>query len=79
MLYQTNDIITVCFCCSEFHLAKARETYGMNNAYSYPKEVRWAGRPTSRVTPIYEKQKAKGANFSISAGIIIRLFVYWGF
>ena len=40
----------------------------MNNHPPFPKEVRFAGRPTCRTTPIYEKQKAAGAQFSISAG-----------
>lgn len=53
-----------------YHLAKVRETYGMNNAVAYPKEVRFAGRPTCRTTPIYDTQKSSGAQFSISAGIV---------
>lgn len=40
----------------------------MNNAVTYPKEVRFAGRPTCRTTPIYELQKKLGGQFSISAG-----------
>jgi len=41
----------------------------MNNHPPFPKEVRPAGRPTCRTTPIYELQKESGAQFSFSAGI----------
>ncbi|XP_013778311.1 dimethylglycine dehydrogenase, mitochondrial-like [Limulus polyphemus] len=48
--------------------AKARESYGMNNAISYPKEERWAGRPTARTTTMYEKQLERGAEMGFHAG-----------
>ena len=37
----------------EYVLAKARETYGLNNEMIHPKLERWAGRPV-RTTQIYE-------------------------
>ncbi|XP_059500806.1 dimethylglycine dehydrogenase, mitochondrial isoform X2 [Stegostoma tigrinum] len=46
---------------TKFSLAKARESYGFNNAVGYPKEERFAGRPTKRVSGIYETLKAKGS------------------
>ncbi|XP_027008413.2 dimethylglycine dehydrogenase, mitochondrial [Tachysurus fulvidraco] len=39
--------------------AKARESYGFNNVVGYPKEERFAGRPTSRVSGLYEHLKDK--------------------
>ncbi|KAM9450975.1 dimethylglycine dehydrogenase, mitochondrial [Clarias gariepinus] len=39
--------------------AKARESYGFNNVVGYPKEERFAGRPTSRVSGLYEQLKDK--------------------
>ncbi|XP_043562825.1 dimethylglycine dehydrogenase, mitochondrial isoform X1 [Chiloscyllium plagiosum] len=46
---------------TKFSLAKARESYGFNNAVGYPKEERFAGRPTERVSGIYETLKTKGS------------------
>uniref|UniRef100_A0A673IHH7 Dimethylglycine dehydrogenase, mitochondrial-like n=1 Tax=Sinocyclocheilus rhinocerous TaxID=307959 RepID=A0A673IHH7_9TELE len=37
--------------------AKARESYGFNNVVGYPKEERFAGRPTNRVSGVYELLK----------------------
>ncbi|PWA26835.1 hypothetical protein CCH79_00001166 [Gambusia affinis] len=42
-----------------FMCAKARESYGFNNVVGYPKEERFAGRPTSRTSGIYELLKDK--------------------
>ncbi|XP_066502777.1 dimethylglycine dehydrogenase, mitochondrial [Hoplias malabaricus] len=39
--------------------AKARESYGFNNVVGYPKEERFAGRPTSRVSGLYDLLKEK--------------------
>ncbi|XP_064163850.1 dimethylglycine dehydrogenase, mitochondrial [Anguilla rostrata] len=41
--------------------AKARESYGFNNVVGYPKEERFAGRPTSRVSGVYELLKSKAS------------------
>jgi len=37
----------------DFALAKARESYGLNNAIAYPKEERYGARP-QRTSPLYE-------------------------
>ena len=37
-----------------YTFSKARESYGLNNLVGYPREERFAGRPTRRVSPIYE-------------------------
>ncbi|XP_067144405.1 dimethylglycine dehydrogenase, mitochondrial-like isoform X2 [Centruroides vittatus] len=47
---------------------KARESYGMNNSYTYPKEERWAGRPTTRVPTIYNQLLNSGAEMGFHAG-----------
>ncbi|KAG8131017.1 hypothetical protein E2320_017667 [Naja naja] len=39
--------------------AKARESYGFNNIVGFPKEERFAGRPTERVSGLYENLKCK--------------------
>ena len=39
----------------DFAIAKTRESYGYNTAYSYPYEERKAGRPTRRVNPIQDR------------------------
>uniref|UniRef100_A0AAQ5ZLL5 Dimethylglycine dehydrogenase, mitochondrial n=1 Tax=Amphiprion ocellaris TaxID=80972 RepID=A0AAQ5ZLL5_AMPOC len=44
-----------------FTCAKARESYGYNNVVGYPKEERFAGRPTSRTSGVYELLKDKGS------------------
>ncbi|XP_070599325.1 dimethylglycine dehydrogenase, mitochondrial [Erythrolamprus reginae] len=38
---------------------KARESYGFNNIVGFPKEERFAGRPTERVSGLYENLKSK--------------------
>lgn len=43
---------TVSYLCD-----KARESYGFNNVVGYPKEERFAGRPTQRVSGVYELLK----------------------
>ncbi|XP_042305033.1 dimethylglycine dehydrogenase, mitochondrial [Sceloporus undulatus] len=43
----------------EYTAAKARESYGFNNIVGYPKEERFAGRPTERVSGLYEVLKSK--------------------
>ncbi|XP_035214869.1 dimethylglycine dehydrogenase, mitochondrial-like [Stegodyphus dumicola] len=52
----------------EYVFSKVRETYGMNNSYTYPKEERWAGRPTSRVSGAYKKMLERGAEMGFHAG-----------
>ena len=47
---------------------KARESYGMNNAVGFPKEERFAGRPTERVSGLYEVLKKRGAHHGFHAG-----------
>uniref|UniRef100_A0A665TLX3 Dimethylglycine dehydrogenase n=1 Tax=Echeneis naucrates TaxID=173247 RepID=A0A665TLX3_ECHNA len=37
-----------------FMCAKARESYGFNNVVGYPKEERFAGRPTVRTSGVYQ-------------------------
>ncbi|XP_059214556.1 dimethylglycine dehydrogenase, mitochondrial [Centropristis striata] len=44
-----------------FLCAKARESYGFNNVVGYPKEERFAGRPTYRKSGVYELLKDKGS------------------
>ncbi|XP_030598580.1 dimethylglycine dehydrogenase, mitochondrial [Archocentrus centrarchus] len=44
-----------------FMCAKARESYGFNNVVGYPKEERFAGRPTCRTSGVYELLKDKGS------------------
>ncbi|XP_053151412.1 dimethylglycine dehydrogenase, mitochondrial [Hemicordylus capensis] len=44
---------------TEYTEAKARESYGFNNIVGYPKEERFAGRPTERVSGLYEVLKSK--------------------
>ncbi|XP_068608596.1 dimethylglycine dehydrogenase, mitochondrial [Brachionichthys hirsutus] len=44
-----------------FLCAKARESYGFNNVVGYPKEERFAGRPTHRTSGVYELLKDKGS------------------
>nr|XP_029505934.1 dimethylglycine dehydrogenase, mitochondrial [Oncorhynchus nerka] len=47
--------------------AKARESYGFNNMVGYPKEERFAGRPTNRTSGVYELLKGK-ASMGFHAG-----------
>ena len=53
----------------EYTSIKARESYAMNNAIGWSREERWAGRPTKRVSGIYDKLKARGAEFGFHAGM----------
>ncbi|XP_075303011.1 dimethylglycine dehydrogenase, mitochondrial [Opisthocomus hoazin] len=43
----------------EYTAAKARESYGFNNIVGYPKEERFAGRPTERTSGLYDLLKSK--------------------
>ena len=53
----------------DFALKKAREVYGMNNAPGYPKEQRWAGRPTARVSGVYDTWRERfGAQYGFHNG-----------
>lgn len=52
----------------DYVFKKARESYGMNNSYTYPKEERWAGRPTSRIPTIYNQLIKAGAEMGFHAG-----------
>ncbi|ELU05418.1 hypothetical protein CAPTEDRAFT_159052 [Capitella teleta] len=52
----------------DYTFAKARESYGMNNAVGYPKEERFAGRPTKRQSGVYEKLLAQGAHMGFHSG-----------
>lgn len=47
---------------------KAAETYGMNNSYTYPKEQRFAGRPTVRCSTAYESMMQRGAVMDFHSG-----------
>lgn len=51
-----------------FVMAKARESYGMNNAITYPHEERFAGRPTSRLSGAHELLEKRGARMHIHSG-----------
>ncbi|KAK4816420.1 hypothetical protein QYF61_016856 [Mycteria americana] len=44
---------------TEYTAAKARESYGFNNIVGYPKEERFAGRPTERTSGLYDLLKSK--------------------
>ncbi|XP_019728556.1 dimethylglycine dehydrogenase, mitochondrial [Hippocampus comes] len=44
-----------------FLCAKARESYGFNNVVGYPKEERFAGRPTYRRSGVYDLLKDKSS------------------
>ncbi|XP_075694847.1 dimethylglycine dehydrogenase, mitochondrial isoform X1 [Rhinoderma darwinii] len=44
---------------TKYTALKARESYGFNNIVGYPKEERFAGRPTERVSGVYEELKTK--------------------
>nr|CAD7453135.1 unnamed protein product [Timema tahoe] len=51
-----------------FALAKVRESYGLNTAITYPKEERFAGRPTRRVSGVYETLVQRGAHMGFQVG-----------
>ncbi|XP_074062867.1 dimethylglycine dehydrogenase, mitochondrial isoform X3 [Macrotis lagotis] len=44
---------------TQYTEAKARESYGFNNIVGYPKEERFAGRPTKRISGIYNILNSK--------------------
>ncbi|XP_030049095.1 dimethylglycine dehydrogenase, mitochondrial [Microcaecilia unicolor] len=44
---------------AQYTSAKARESYGFNNIVGYPKEERFAGRPTERISGVYEILKSR--------------------
>uniref|UniRef100_A0A480SKT5 Dimethylglycine dehydrogenase, mitochondrial n=2 Tax=Sus scrofa TaxID=9823 RepID=A0A480SKT5_PIG len=44
---------------TQYTEAKARESYGFNNIVGYPKEERFAGRPTQRISGLYKTLKSK--------------------
>ncbi|XP_059772614.1 dimethylglycine dehydrogenase, mitochondrial isoform X2 [Balaenoptera ricei] len=44
---------------TQYTEAKARESYGFNNIVGYPKEERFAGRPTQRVSGLYKTLEPK--------------------
>lgn len=52
----------------EYVSAKTRESYGSNNAVGFPKEERFAGRPTERVSGVYEILKKRGAHHGLHGG-----------
>ena len=63
----------------EFTFKKASESYGLNNLLGYPKEERFAGRPTARAGPLYDRLKKRGAEFGYHSGkvfIILILVIY---
>ncbi|ETV66107.1 hypothetical protein, variant 2 [Aphanomyces astaci] len=51
-----------------FTAAKARESYGDNNLISHPILDKQAGRPTSRVSRLYETLAQHGAQFGLHSG-----------
>jgi len=56
------------WCSDKYVVDKCRESYGHNNAIGVPKEERFTGRPTSRITQIYEQQIQRGAEMSFHSG-----------
>ncbi|XP_013400474.1 dimethylglycine dehydrogenase, mitochondrial isoform X1 [Lingula anatina] len=52
----------------DYLFKKARESYGFNNVIGHPKEERFAGRPTERVSGAYELMKERGAEMGFHAG-----------
>lgn len=40
----------------------------MNNLIGYPKEERFAGRPTARAGPLYDRLSKRGAEFGFHSG-----------
>ena len=51
-----------------YTLAKVRESYGLNTLLMYPKEERFAGRPTQRRNAIYGTLLKNGAEMGFHAG-----------
>lgn len=56
------------WCTLDYALAKARETYGLNNVPGYPKEERFSGRPTARNGTLYHTLKQRGAQLGFHNG-----------
>ncbi|XP_072166701.1 dimethylglycine dehydrogenase, mitochondrial-like [Diadema setosum] len=56
------------WCTLDYQRVKVSESYGMNNAVAFPKEERFAGRPTSRMSGAYGLMKERGAQFGFHAG-----------
>ncbi|XP_041465760.1 dimethylglycine dehydrogenase, mitochondrial-like [Lytechinus variegatus] len=56
------------WCTFDYQKAKIRESYGFNNAIGWPKEERFAGRPTNRVSGAYQSMKDRGAEYGFHAG-----------
>ncbi|XP_066273140.1 dimethylglycine dehydrogenase, mitochondrial-like [Branchiostoma lanceolatum] len=56
------------WCDRQYVATKARESYGYNNVVGYPKEERFAGRPTARVSGIYQTLLDKGADMGFHSG-----------
>ncbi|XP_077988471.1 dimethylglycine dehydrogenase, mitochondrial-like [Glandiceps talaboti] len=52
----------------EYLIAKASESYGLNNLVGYPFEERTGGRPTERISGVYDKMKERGAIFGFHGG-----------
>ncbi|XP_045124793.1 dimethylglycine dehydrogenase, mitochondrial-like isoform X1 [Portunus trituberculatus] len=52
----------------DYVLAKARESYGMNNAITFPHEERFAGRPTCRVSGAHDLMEKRGACMHFHSG-----------
>uniref|UniRef100_A0A4W3JNK5 Dimethylglycine dehydrogenase n=1 Tax=Callorhinchus milii TaxID=7868 RepID=A0A4W3JNK5_CALMI len=46
---------------TKYTIEKARESYGFNNIVGYPKEERFGGRPTERISGVYETLKSKSS------------------
>jgi len=54
---------------ASYTLAKARESYGMNNAVGFPREERPAGRPVARRrSAVYDRLRDRGAEFGVHSG-----------
>ncbi|XP_078608575.1 dimethylglycine dehydrogenase, mitochondrial-like [Branchiostoma floridae x Branchiostoma japonicum] len=56
------------WCNRNFVAAKCRESYAFNNIIIWPKEERPAGRPTARVSGIYQTLLDKGAEMGFHSG-----------
>ncbi|XP_074651431.1 dimethylglycine dehydrogenase, mitochondrial-like [Tubulanus polymorphus] len=56
------------WCNRSYTLTKCRESYGFNNLIGYPKEERFGGRPTCRVSGVYELTKERGAEMGFHTG-----------
>lgn len=52
----------------EYSLIKCRESYGMNTALGYPREERFAGRPTSRTSGAHQLLEDRGAHMEQHTG-----------